>query len=326
MAERMKLWHRLVWGSFVAFLSSLIAFSGMARTQKSNPGEGKTRVYNLHWLRVENDSDADLVSDPEEGRLKTDPFDPDMNLNQRLDGPEIGLLYYDMIDALPIWEQGDPAPNEIYRIDTKMWGIETCDVCGETVNMGFTTVINPLDDSELDIHFISLHYLRHGSFSFSGNLHTGRIDVGRLVDAMRNAHLLPVQDDGDEDLLSDAEEEEIGTDPADRDENGNWIDDGSDISLSLHEEIEALPDGPLPDRIYKIIHYAYGMENCEICGETMNMGMVEIVDPVRELSYSMPIMSLHFMSHGGFSYDGTVHEGRADVKALVDILGLPPNF
>jgi len=326
MAERIKLWHRILWNSFIALLSSLIAFTGMARTKKNDPGAGKARAYNLHWLRVENDTDRDLLADPEEEELRTDPLDPDMNMNLRPDGPEIGRMYHDEIDALPVWEPGDPVPNEIYRIDSLVWGTETCEVCGEIVNMGFTTIVNPHDDSETDLHFISLHYLRHGSFSYSGDIHAGRIDVARLAEVMENAHLLPVEPDSDEDLLADAEEEELGTDPSDRDEDGNWIADGIDISQALHAEIEALPEGPLPDRIYKIFHYVYGMEQCGICGESVNMGTVEITDPLRELSYETPIITLHFMKHGGFSYSGTTHEGRADVAALADLLGLPPGF
>lgn len=327
MAKKIRLWRKLLRGAFISLLSSVFTLPGQGlggRTldgiQPPSQPEKRMFLYDFHWLRVAGDSDHDLLADHEETTLKTDPYDPDMNADSTLDGLEIGWKYSEMIESLPLWVEGEPVPPEIYRIDTEAWGIETCEICGEIVNMGFTTVVNPFSDSEIDIPFIGLHYLRHGSFSYRGDVHDDRVDIDRLSHVMMDAHRLPVPDDTDEDLLADGEEYDIGMDPLDRDENGNWEPDGADLSSMFRERIEELPEGPMPGETYKIYHYAYGVEQCEICGETVNMGSVEITDPVREKTIEFPIIGLHYLAHGGFSYDGSLHEGRVDVATLADIL------
>jgi hypothetical protein len=325
MARKIRLWKRIFWGAFISLFSSIVAFMGNGlcrRPANSLEPVKKLSAYDFHWLKVENDSDADFLSDDEEIALRTDPGEPDMNDNARQDGLEIGSKYSDRIMALPLWHEGDPIPNEIYRIDHPVWGYETCEICGRSVNMGYTSIINPLTSMEIDIDFIALHYLEHNSFSYEGNIHEGRIDVDLLARVFEDGHLFPVQNDADKDLLADAEEEGLGSDPADHDENVNWEIDGVDLAFILRERIENLPEGPLPDETYKIYHWVYGEEQCEICGELINMGYIEITDPVRSMTIEFPIIGVHYMAHGGFSFAGDINEGRVDVVRLTDILGI----
>ena len=50
------------------------------------------------------------------------------------------------------------------------------------------------------------------------------------------------------------------------------------------------------------------------------MGSVEIVDPLHGTSMEIPLISVHYMSHGAFTYHGDIHQGRIDVAALRQLL------
>jgi hypothetical protein len=209
---------------------------------------------------------------------------------------------------------------EIVKTHYLVWGSENCEVCGELVNMGFLRITNPLKDVQIDLPYVSLHYLRHGSFVYDGTVHDGRIDLQHLIEVLGDAHLLPVLGDSDGDLLEDAEELAIGSDPLDGDEDGGLVADGQEKARAMREAIDLLPQGPLPDRVYKIDYLFFGSEDCEVCGEHHNMGWVEVTDPIGQRSVSIPYIGLHYMEHGSLSYDGTLHDGRVDVAMLHEIL------
>jgi len=317
----------MLWAVIGGALSSVLAFFHMgkaatAQSAQNVPVGGQQSRFDRHWLRLPlpGDSDQDLLLNGEEEALGLDPFDPDENQSGTIDGPEVARKYDEIVAGLPLWDEEDPPPTEIVKTEHLAFGLETCDVCGLEVNMGFVRVYNPWHDLAIDIPFIGLHYLEHGSFSHDGSIHEGRIDVALLDRVLDDLHRLPVGLDSDNDLLADAEELLIGFDPLDPDENGNFVRDGIEMATAMRDAIEGLPYGPLPDQTYKVDHPAYGLENCEICGTVHNMGFLEITDPVQDLTVGVPYVGLHAMEHGSLSFDGTVNEGRADVTTLWSIL------
>ena len=327
MARRIRFWRAVLWAVIGGALSSVLAFFHLgkiatAQSARSGPVSGKHQPFDRHWLRLplSGDTDQDLLMNAEEEALDLVPFDPDENRSGRIDGPEVAAKYDEIIAGLPLWIEGEPPPTEIVKTEYWMGGLETCDVCGREVNMGFVRVYNPWKDLAIDIPYIGLHFLEHGSFAHNGSIHEGRIDVALLDEVLEDLHRLPVGLDSDHDLLADAEELFIGTDPLDPDENGDFVRDGVEMATAMRDAIEALPYGPLPDQPYKVNHPAYGLENCEICGTEHNMGFLEIADPVQGLTTDVPYVGLHYLEHGSMSFDGTVNDGRADVTTLWTIL------
>jgi hypothetical protein len=80
----------------------------------------------------------------------------------------------------------------------------------------------------------------------------------------------------------------------------------------MHDIISGLPEGPLPDTTYVINYYMDGVYPCLICGENINMGYMEIVNPTTKSSVFLPYYNLHFMEHGSFETD------RSDLYPRVD--------
>ncbi|MFH1680065.1 MAG: FlgD immunoglobulin-like domain containing protein, partial [Candidatus Eisenbacteria bacterium] len=71
-------------------------------------------------------------------------------------------------------------------------------------------------------------------------------------------------------------------------------------------------------------NYALGFYNCLTCGEEINMGFMEIVDPVGSLSVVVPYYNEHFMAHGSFSTDREGLYPRVDPRDVAAVLGLIP--
>jgi hypothetical protein len=327
MVRKLKLWKAVLLTILGGLVTTILGFLHLGKTSQaqevSAPSPHDSRcLWDNHWRAgpVAGDTDRDFIKDTEESALRLDPLDPDQNRSRVIDGPELAGMFTGVIGGLPTWQAGQPSPTETVKIDYVQYGVEHCAICGAEVNMGFLKIWNPLKNLTLDIPYIALHYLKHGSFGYGGSVHQGRIDVYALNEVLEDLHLLPVAGDTDGDLLMDQEELDIGTDPADRDENGNFIGDGMDQASIMFEKIDVLPYGPLPDRSYKVDHMVWGQENCEICGHTVNMGFLEVTDPVKGLTVNIPYIGLHYMEHGSFSFDGTVNDGRADVADLHEIL------
>ncbi len=319
MAAKFHLWKKLLWAVIMGTFSSSPAIS-QSRPEFHPVHPAIPNAFDPHCLLVENDSDADYLSDLEEIRLGYDETDRDMDSDGTADGLELGRLYRERIEDLPWWDTHGQEPNVIYKIDFSQWGMEQCEICGAAVNMGFIRIVNPLASEDLDVPWICLHYMEHGSFSYDGSINDGRVNVVALASVLHDAHLVPVANDTDEDYLGDAEESEIGYDAENPDEDGNWVRDGADLSIGMVEIIAGLPEGPLPDQVYRIENYQYGMELCEVCGEEVNMGFVEIHNPMLGTSIPIDYVALHAMEHESFSYDGTVHEGRVDLATLKVVL------
>ena len=293
-----------------------------------------------HELPVKNDTDADLLADVEETALGYRVFNPDQNRNQIPDGVDLAQRCAAAIEQLP-W-QDEAEPNETYKWCLPTYGLETCDICGATVNMGEAGIVNPRLGLHVDCPLVAIHYMQHGSFSYAGDVHNGRIDVTALARALElplpfepNDHQMPVQNDADQDLLSNREEYAIGYRPFRPDQNRNEIPDGPELAKRCADIIRQLPiyKQAEPNETYKLESPPVdGMEHCDVCGEMIYMGGWYIINPSLHLQYPepndpnnwdfLPELAIHYMQHGSFDFYGTANRGRADIARLLRVLEL----
>ncbi|MHC4617363.1 MAG: hypothetical protein ACYTEQ_06375 [Planctomycetota bacterium] len=287
-----------------------------------------------HQLPVSRDADADLLANKEELAIGYRVFKGDQNRNEIADGAELAERCGAVISGLP-WRE-EALPGQTYKWCDWQFGTETCDICGATVNMGPAGITNPQLGLSVDCPLIAMHYMEHGSFSYAGDVHHGRLDLPALLRALEvrypydpNAHQLPLYtDDLDADLLADTEELAAGYDLYDADQDEDLTPDGIELAKQCTQVIDQLPvvgpHDPPPPEIYKVEHRERGLEICDICGAAVNMGTVEVINPqLALLRIEFPFLSLHYMSHGSFSYSGDVHGGRVDAGLLVKVLQMP---
>jgi hypothetical protein len=288
-------------------------------------------VADKHQLVVSQDADGDLLADKEELAMGYNPGRADENGNGILDGVELARRCEAVIAQLP-WKEDATDPDQTYKWHAPQWGLETCDICGQTVNMGPAGIVNPKLGLEVECPLIAMHYMEHGSFSYAGDVYNGRVDVAALVQALElpvpnalDEHQLPVAGDADVDLLTNKEEITVGYRPFNGDQNRNGIPDGVELAKRCEEVIAQLPwkeDVTDPDQTYKWHTPQFGLETCDVCGETVNMGPAGIVNPKLALEVDCPLIAMHYMEHGSFSYGGDVYNGRIDVAALMRALEL----
>jgi len=292
-----------------------------------------------HELAVSQDADGDLLADAEETAINSDVSDPDQNGNLVPDGVELAKRCETVVDGLP-WEDDRTAPWQAYKWWTPQFGVETCDICGASIEMGPGGVVNPRLGKSVQFPFLmTLHYMQHGSFSYAAHYGQepvqGRIDVAGLVQALEillpydpKAHQLPVEEDTDGDLLADSEEKALAYLPFEPDQNRNGTSDGVELAKLCAADINDLPTWdpqsgePEPNETYKGYILTGGSETCDICGQQFNMGGVVVVNPNRSLTVSCPFVSLHYMEHGSYSYAGSTNKGRIDVHLLLKALEL----
>jgi len=271
-----------------------------------------------HWLPLgEGDSDGDYLAYNEEILLGTQCAVPAGDPS----GPQEAVKYANLITALP----GTPSETSCYADSALVYGIETCQICSETLNMGFVTIHNPLRALSIDIPFIALHYMQHGSFSYDGSVHNGRVDVELLKKVLApldsDHHSVPTADDSDGDGLRDEYEPRFDSLVGDADSNNNGLDDGSEAAEGLIEKLSRAPViGPgekIPrDTPYVQYQQMWGVENCEVCGMTINMGSVRIVNPSTRMEMTFPIVGLHYLAHGRFAYRAGPIAGEVDAGRL----------
>jgi Ca2+-binding EF-hand superfamily protein len=301
-----------------------------------------------HQLSVNQDADADLLSNREEYAIGYRSFTADQNRNQIPDGVELAQRCAAVVNELPSYIPGTmmPIPNRTYKVQHAFFGIERCDVCGQEINMGGWEIINPVlnlgypdPNDPLDRAFLpdlALHYMEHGSFDCYGDTHQGRVDFTRLLRVLElrfpyepNEHQLSIQgSDFDGDFLADSEELAAGYNLYDADQNETIIPDGIELAKQCAEIIEALPvldpNGPEVNAVYKVDFLQRGLELCEVCSESVNMGYCQITNLKLGLSIEVPYIVSHYMRHGSFSYSGNVHgKGRINVPLLAKILEMP---
>ena len=330
--------HAIAAGAAVA-----ISLSGQAHSAKSP----ETATTDVHQTATEDDTDGDMLTDREEIALGYQPFRNDQNRNGALDGAELAMRCAQVIAELPLDTEAT-GPNQTYKRALRLLGLETCSVCGETVNMGAIEIVNPRLGLRVEIPVLAVHCMEHGSPSHAGDIHDGRVDVPRLarVLALRfphetDDHQLPLDyagesvehiavdaNDLDGDMLANNEELAIGLNLYDADQDNNLLPDGIQLAKRCAEVIDSLPtidpSAAEGKGIYKVSYMMRGLEWCEICGESVNMGYWQIVNSDSGLSMDVPEIARHFMEHGSFSYLGSVHGGGwAEVANLLGILGLP---
>ena len=313
-----------------------------------------------HQLIVSRDADADLLADNEEFAIGYRSFDSDQNRNEIPDGVELAKRAAAVINELPIYIPGTamPIPDRTYKIQHLLFGIEYCDICGLQVNMGGYEIINPnLEMSYPDpndalegmfLPELALHYMEHGSFDCFGDLHQGRVDIPRLMRVLElrfpndpNEHQLALDgSDYDGDLITDSEElaarlgeassrSRAGYNLYNPDQDEDLVPDGIELAKQCAEVIDALPvqdpNGPeILHALYKESFLQRGLEYCDICGASVNMGYWQIENSRLGLSMQLSEIELHYMRHGSFSYAGDVHgKGRIDVALLAKILEMP---
>lgn len=281
--------------------------------------------HDPHLLPVEDDVDGDHLSYGEEILRGLDAWSNDTNQDGAIDGVEEALMLHAMISALPETEQTD----QPYRINHWTRGLEYCEVCGAVENMGVVTIVNPMRSMSVDVPFICLHYLEHGSLSYAGTVHlSGRLDLAgikRVLLADDETHLNDYyyyhhDDDFDHDGLGAREEAMIGTHPDSSDTDGDSVKDGPQFIEGLVEALAGLPREVRPDEPYLLEHPAFGLEVCDSCGAIFNMGFVEITNPLEGISLEMPFIGLHYLAHGCCTYSGSEHAGRVLPTVLRTVL------
>jgi hypothetical protein len=273
-----------------------------------------------HWLPVPDDPDNDYLSYREEILLGTHYFYGCGIADS------IAKSYETIIDSLPR-EQSDTT---CYAVDIPANGYYTCPICGETANMGLVVIHNPLRNLEMDILYMALHFMEHGSFSYIIEGDTSRVDIELLKEVLApfdTQHLvIETVDDSDDDGLNNPSELYFETDPADPQTHNLGIDDGQEITEAIIEHISDLPvvfgGTPPTDHIYISYCLMDGIETCDICGKTVNMGFTAIVNPIQEISINFPIIGLHYLAHGRFAFSGSENQGEIDPIELATVLDI----
>ncbi|OPX25455.1 MAG: hypothetical protein B1H05_03840, partial [Candidatus Cloacimonas sp. 4484_140] len=182
---------------------------------------------------------------------------------------------------------------------------------------------------EIDIPYMALHFMEHGSFSYIIGDDTTRVDIPLLnktiapLDTLH--HALATPNDTDNDGLNNTAEQYFDMEIDNPYTHDIGIDDGHEIAQALIENISILPvipygSTPPGDSIYIEPQLVYGVEDCAICGRTQNMGSVAIHNPLQGTSMTFPFMGLHYISHGRFVYDGTTNQGEIDPIELCVLL------
>jgi hypothetical protein len=131
---------------------------------------------------------------------------------------------------------------------------------------------------------------------------------------------LSVWEDLDGDGLASLEEQVLGTDETRADENVNRVADGADLARLLAAALAKLPTESQGQRTYVVHHLAFGLENCQVCGTPVNMGTMEVVNPLENQSVHVPYIGQHFLEHGSFTYAGSVHADRVNSPLLKMVL------
>jgi hypothetical protein len=151
--------------------------------------------------------------------------------------------------------------------------------------------------------------------------------LNTVLEGDGHAHWLEVSDDTDGDGLKDVEEPYFGLDPDVYDTDGGGVPDGPQLAMVMHAIIANLPEGERPDSTYIINYYMDGVYPCLICGENINMGFMEIVNPLSKSSVMLPYYNFHFMEHGGFETDRPDLYARVDprdIDAVIDARSMIP--
>jgi hypothetical protein len=275
-----------------------------------------------HMLPVKDDSDGDGLTDAEEDSLWLEytANNKDIDNDGVLDGAQIAEELTRLFPKLK--EKTDPIHSWVEF--KPAWGLETCQVCGSVHNMGYVEITNPENKRSCQIPFLSLHALAHGSFAYNGTVHQNqRTDAVELYRVMKT-HMIFINDDTDNDGLTDIEEEHFGFDPRKVDSDQDGVADGMELALSMADTIKSLPTVPRTTAPYIEYLDMDGIQQCSVCGEVIPMGIMNIYNPLINTiePFSITYYAFHFMKKGSFASEGAVH-GRIDPIKLSQYLDFP---
>ena len=291
----------------------------LAQVKRVLLGTDETHLtHGYYWY--DDDLDHDGLGRREEGMLATDPDSSDTDGDSVKDGPQFLEGLVEALSGLPREVRQDGP----YLIEHSAFGLEACDSCGSIFNMGFVEITNPLEGISLEIPFIGLHYLGHGSCSYRGTAHAGRIlptVLRTVLTGTGTSHWIPVENDSDADGLMDVEEPHFSVNPGIKDTDGDGIPDGPDLAMAMAHVIGGLPAGERPDGTYINHQETDGCVHCLICGETFNMGMMEIINPVAGTSINLAYITHHYMEHGSF-YGDYPEFSRIDPRDIDSVLDM----
>jgi hypothetical protein len=272
------------------------------------------------YYHYDEDTDQDGLGSREEALVLTNPDSCDTDGDSVKDGPQFLEGLTEMLSGLP----REVRESEPYLIEHRAFGLEACDSCGAIFNMGYAEITNPVEGLTLEAPFIALHYLAHGSSAYHGTANAGRIlptVLRSVLIGTGTSHWLEVEGDTDEDGLKDEEEAHFSLDPLLRDTDGDGLPDGPELAMAMAHVISGLPEGPRPDSTYVNHGYMDGFVYCLICGERINMGYMEIVNPVAGSSCYVDYVNHHYMEHGSFFSDYPEHY-RTDPRDLDLVLDM----
>ena len=276
---------------------------------------------------VGTDTDLDRLGDLEEPLVDMEMTDPDTDDDSLEDAPQVAERLLSVISNLPRELRLD----EPYIVDHIERGLETCTMCGDVMDMGYMEIVNPLEGFTLELPYVALHYLAHGSFGASGDVHVNADMLPSVIDMVLtstgHAHRLPIAGDTDSDGLTDDEETALGLDPGNPDRDMDGTPDGPDLAIFLHDYIETLPalnfgDPEPTDQVFYYHYVMYGTYDCLTCGESLNMGYMRIINPIKGIETRVDYYDHHFMKRGSFSTDRPDDYPRVDIETLVDVLGV----
>jgi hypothetical protein len=135
--------------------------------------------------------------------------------------------------------------------------------------------------------------------------------------------------DADADLLCNLEEFAIGYRPFQADQNRNEIPDGVELAKRCIAAMVQLPTYFSPDDVppglsepHIVLYFANGYEYCDACGELIEMGVAEVINPKLGLTGYCTFIAAHYLGHGSFSYAAGSERGRVDVQPLITALEL----
>jgi hypothetical protein len=272
-----------------------------------------------HRLDIKDDNDKDGMTDTDERFFSCDPQNSDTDGDGIADGIYWARQFAEIIDGLPRSEHSDC----VYALDRSMMGVECCHRCGETFNMGYLEIVNPMSNISVNVPFIAVHFLQCGGFAFQGDVNADVLSpetLRKVLLTRGELHQLAVSGDADRDGLTSDEEHYFQTDPDNTDTNNDGICDGAQLATFYARYIDELTETPGHDVCYKEHHMFRGIEYCEICGTSVNMGFVRLINPHKSEDMDIPYIALHYMEHGSFSHAGDLQQGRIDPVALADHL------
>jgi hypothetical protein len=279
---------------------------------------GMVKADDPHWTPVGNDEDLDYLKYHEEIVKGYDWLSANTVCDSLPDGVVLAQRIAALIEALPDSQQAD----QPYKLLEIQYGTELCDVCGEVVNMGSVHIFNPLRGIFVQIPFIGIHFLEHGSLEYLGTVHDGRVDVSavkRVLLCLDESHHVRFYDN-DMDGLDDEEELFIGTNPVIPDTDGDGVKDGAQYLEDIMDSLATIPRQVCTDRPYMLEWQMDGVDVCSVCGSVVNMGHVEVVNPVEGITLEIPYMGLHWMAEGSPLYDGSANTGSIPATVLHAIL------